>query len=333
MAFSENYRAQVTLLLRTIPFIAKEKAFALKGGTAINLFVRNLPRLSVDIDLTYLPVLDRTRSLGAIDKAMKRIEKRIKKAIKTAHVTQGQTDGYVTKLIVRERAVQITIEVTPVLRGCVYETEERPVSQDVEDTFGFAEMQVVSFEDLYAGKIVAALDRQHPRDLFDVRDLLANEGISDELRAAFVVYMLSHNRPMFEVLGSKQKDIAADFKNNFEGMTRTEVTLKELLAARVKLVDEIVNKMPDAHKPFLISFERGEPDWDLLALPKVDKLPAVKWRQQNLDKLSENRRIELVRELERVLGVEPKPAQLALLPDNKKPTKPRKKKQTAKQKK
>lgn len=68
-------------------------------------------------------------------------------------------------------------------------------------------MQVVSFADLYAGTIVAALDRQHPRDLFDVCDLLANEVLMKEQSAAFIVYILSHNRPMFEVLGSKQKKI------------------------------------------------------------------------------------------------------------------------------
>ena len=55
MAFSDLYRRQVELLVRTIPPVAQEACFALKGGTAINLFIRNMPRLSVDIDLTYLP--------------------------------------------------------------------------------------------------------------------------------------------------------------------------------------------------------------------------------------------------------------------------------------
>jgi predicted nucleotidyltransferase component of viral defense system len=81
----------------------------------------------------------------------------------------------VTKLIVQMPDAQIKIEVTPVLRGCVFEPQVRRVRPGVEDAFGFAEIQVVSFADLYAGKIMAALDRQHPRDLFDVRDLLANE--------------------------------------------------------------------------------------------------------------------------------------------------------------
>jgi predicted nucleotidyltransferase component of viral defense system len=82
LAFSEVYRKQVELLIRILPFIAEEDCFALKGGTAINLFVRNMPRLSVDIDLTYLPVLPRAESLAAIDAAMKRIAERIRKGLR-----------------------------------------------------------------------------------------------------------------------------------------------------------------------------------------------------------------------------------------------------------
>lgn len=53
---NDTYKKQVELLLKTLPEVAKETCFALHGGTAINLFIRNMPRLSVDIDLTYLPI-------------------------------------------------------------------------------------------------------------------------------------------------------------------------------------------------------------------------------------------------------------------------------------
>ena len=124
---------------------------------------------------------------------------------------------------------KIKIEVTPVLRGCVYEPAVRSVSARVEEEFGFAEIQVVSFADLYAGKIVAALDRQHPRDLFDVRDLLANEGIDDDLRKAFIVYILSHNRPMAEVLAPARLDIEGGILPRLRGHDAA-VTLDELAA-------------------------------------------------------------------------------------------------------
>jgi len=211
MAFDESYRRQVALLLRAIPFIAEENSFALKGGTAINLFVRDLPRLSVDIDLTYLPLLPRARALGAIDKAMRRIAARVQKGIRGSRIAHGMIEDAVNKLFVREAGVQIKMEVTPVMRGCAFDAELRTVSPAVEAAFGFAEMKVLSFPDLYAGKIVAALDRQHPRDLFDVRDLLANEGIDDQLRAAFIVYLLSHNRPMAEVLAVRPGRVRRGF--------------------------------------------------------------------------------------------------------------------------
>jgi predicted nucleotidyltransferase component of viral defense system len=150
MAFREVYRKQVALLMRILPLIAEESCFALKGGTAINLFVRDMPRLSVDIDLTYAPVAPRPESLAAIDAAMKRIVARIKKAAPKAQVVMASSEGAITRLIVREGGVQTKIEVTPVLRGCVYEPETRTVSEAVEAEFGFAEMPVVSFADLYA---------------------------------------------------------------------------------------------------------------------------------------------------------------------------------------
>ena len=78
MAASEEYRRRAALLVRAIPLVATETCFALKGGTAINLFVRDMPRLSVDIDLTYLPVEDRRTSLAHIDAAMKRVAERIR---------------------------------------------------------------------------------------------------------------------------------------------------------------------------------------------------------------------------------------------------------------
>jgi len=68
----KTYRQQVSLLLSVLPEVAKERCFALHGGTAINLFIRNMPRLSVDIDLTYLPIENREPSLKNIAEALQR---------------------------------------------------------------------------------------------------------------------------------------------------------------------------------------------------------------------------------------------------------------------
>ncbi|MCH8491548.1 MAG: nucleotidyl transferase AbiEii/AbiGii toxin family protein [Oceanicaulis sp.] len=245
----------------------------------------------------------RADSLAAIDAAMLRIAERITAAVRGARVLPSRSrENVVTKLVVRSDGAQIKIEVTPVLRGCVFEPRMRPVSPSVEDAFGFAEMRIVSFPDLYAGKLVAALDRQDPRDLFDVRDLLAAEGIDDELRRAFLVYLISHDRPMAEVLSARRKDIAAEFERGFVGMTRQPVDLTDLLAAREALVNQIVGAMPEAHRQFLLAFERGEPDWSPVSLEAAAGLPAVRWRQHNLDGLSAGKRAALVAQLEAVLA-------------------------------
>lgn len=301
---TDAYRRQVGLMLRIIPFVAGEECFALKGGTAINFFVRDMPRLSVDIDLMYLPVKSRADSLLEIDAAMKRIAERIKAGIPASRTTDVVMEGSVTKLLVQAGGVQVKVELSPVMRGTVYEPSLRSVSPAVEDAFQFAEIKVVSFADLYAGKILAALDRQHPRDLFDVRDLLANEGIGEELREAFIVYLLSHNRPMGEVLSGRRKDLAMEYQNGFVGMTDEPVTLEALVEAQNELINLIIGGMPERHKKFLIGFETGTPDWTLLHVRHAARLPAVLWRQQNLETRTSEQRAELVANLKRSLHVE-----------------------------
>lgn len=305
MPVNERYRQQVALLVQTIPAVAEEKDFALKGGTAINLFVRDMPRLSVDIDLTFLPVMPRDESLAAIESALLRIKKRVEDSVASLRVFESrQNDGSLTRLVVQDRnRTQIKIEVTPVLRGCVFAPGMRTVSAAVEEEFGFAEIQVVSFADLYAGKIMAALDRQHPRDLFDIRDLLVNEGISDELRQGFIVYLISHGRPIAEVITSGQKDITAEYEKNFEGMAVNDVPLADLLDARAQLVETLIGAMPMPHREFLVGFKKGAPDWDKLGLAGAADLPAVRFKQQNLDKLNGRTRASLTERLATVLGI------------------------------
>ena len=162
-------------------------------------------------------------------------------------------------------------------------------------------MRVVSFADLYAGKIVAALDRQHPRDLFDVRALLANEGIDEALRRAFIVYVLSHERPIAELLAPTRKPLANEFSRGFAGMIAEPVTIEELESVREALIGNIVGKMPKLHRRFLLSFKRGDPEWALLDILGAKDLPAVRWKQANLDKLSAEARRAAVAKLDSIL--------------------------------
>jgi len=305
MAFSDIYHRQVSLLMRTLPYVAEESCFALKGGTAINLFIRNMPRLSVDIDLTYLPVAERDSSLCDIDSALKRIGDRIRGIDNNIHVTESApgSQNSINKLVVRTKdRIQIKIEVTPVLRGCVYEPVTMQVSEKVEDMFGFAEINVLSFADLYAGKIMAALDRQHPRDLFDVYQLLEKEGITDDLRTALIVYLISHDHSPHSLLDPVLRDISQDFEQNFVGMTIEDITLDTLLDTRKKLIADVVGNMPENHKAFLRSFYSRNPDWTLLGIDGVESLPAVRWRELNLGKAGEGTCESILRKLEKVIG-------------------------------
>ena len=304
MPVDEQYRRQVALLVRILPFVAEEKCFALKGGTAINLFIRKLPRLSIDIDLAYLPVAPREESLQGIEAALRRIEKRVTVSIPSARVQPGRLrwEGSVNKLFIRELGVQIKVEVTPVLRGCVLEPDEKTVLDVVEKQFGFAAIQVVSFPDLYAGKLVAALDRQHPRDLFDVRDLLSNEGIDASLRAAFAVYLVSHHRPIARLVAPARRDMTEEYARGLAGMMEKPVTLDALVQTREELVADIVGRMPDAHRRFLLSFQKGEPDWPLLEVPHARTLPAVRWQLAKLTRLDERERTALAAGVEQALA-------------------------------
>ena len=290
MRAAERYAERVALLVRVLPFLGDERDLALKGGTAINLFHRGMPRLSVDLDLTFLPVTDREASLSGIDRRLRQIATAIGRRIPGSHarpVLDPRTQT-VTKVIVQRSRAQVKLEVTPVLRGCVYAPETRDVHRSVEDRFGYARAQLVSFPDLYAGKLVAALDRQHPRDLFDIRELLANEGIDERTRQAFLAYLISHDRPIAEVLEARPKDLRATCRTEFEGMTSdaTSTNVEDLDGTRAALVRELVDGMPRTHRVFLASFKRGEPDWDLTGVPQIRDLPAVRWKQATLDRMT-----------------------------------------------
>jgi predicted nucleotidyltransferase component of viral defense system len=283
---AERYIAQVELLVRTLPYFAEEIIFALKGGTAINLFNRDLPRLSVDIDLTYLPVKDRPESLTEINEAMDRLCESISSGIRGAQAYRiPGAGGGATRLQVRHRSAEIKIETSPVTRGVVHEPERRMVIDAVEEAYGFAEMQVVAFEDLFGGKLHAALDRQHPRDLFDVTLLYENVGLTDGLFRTFLVYVASSGRPAHELLDPRRHSLDAPYAHEFEGMTRRAVSIRELHETREQLIRDIHSRLDESAQRFLLTLHNAEPDFQTIGLPKAGELPAVRWKLHNLGML------------------------------------------------
>ena len=279
---SEIYKGQVSLLLSVIPEIAKEECFALHGGTAINLFVREMPRLSVDIDLTYLPIEDRPTSLDKIAQALEGIKKRILSVLPKAKV---QHQKEVSKLQISCRGFQIKVEVNQTNRGVLSNPVEYSLCEKAQDQFdAFCSIPIVPLTQLYGGKICAALDRQHPRDIFDVKYLLENEGFKEYLKKGLLLSILSSKRPIHELLRPNLLDQQATLENQFSGMTAELFTYEDFDTTRTGLITHIANSWTELDKQFLIGFSNLEPDWSIY---DFERFPSVQWKIQNLIKLKE----------------------------------------------
>ncbi|WP_302463599.1 nucleotidyl transferase AbiEii/AbiGii toxin family protein [Hafnia paralvei] len=295
------YYRQVALLLSALPVVASERCFALKGGTAINLFVRDFPRLSVDIDLAYIPLESRDVALPNVRASLTRIAEILQQRADISAVLQTNNPDEM-RIVVSSQEAQIKIEVSPVARGTLYPPEERDVVEAVEDEFGFATIQVVSLADLYGGKLCAALDRQHPRDFFDVKMLLETQGIDRQIFNGFITYLLGHPRPLSEVLNPRWKDISELYANEFNGMTFDALPLEELNAIPNLMVTALKAQFTQRDYDFLMSFKGGQPDWSLAPEDQIQHLPAVKWKLQNIGRIPKDKHPHALAKLEAVLG-------------------------------
>jgi hypothetical protein len=286
----KHYADTVRLLLTVAPEVFANDIFALKGGTAINLFVHNMPRLSVDIDVAYRPwQVPREEALRAINGELDAITRRVAPLGVQARLVHSKTLGD-TKLIVENDTSQVKIEVNTVFRGTVLPVERKPLSVRTANLFavGF-DLPVLAMDELYAGKFVAALDRQHPRDLFDVRQLYTAGGITDGMVECFVIYLAGHNRPIHEVLFGNDKDIAAEYERVFVGMTEVDTPLAALLDARAQLRHDLSARLTTAHRQFLSGLARAQPDWSLLQCHHAAALPALRWKLGNLETFRKRR--------------------------------------------
>ena len=300
------YFKHAELLLRIIPFIDREAVFALKGGTAINFFIQDLPRISIDIDLVYLPIGDRDFSLHEMSAALVRISQRVERGIPGTRISPRKTRGadFFSGLFVQRQDAIVKIEPNLVIRGSVYQPSRRAISPKARDLFEISvECQILSENELYAGKICAALDRQHPRDLFDVMMLLKYGNLSDAMRKAFIVYLISHDRPMVEVLNPGFTDIRPVFETEFQGMTLEEVTCEALEKTREELVSMIAGDLTIPEKQFIVSVKEGLPQWDLIGIEGVENLPAVKWKLLNIGRMSPSKHKKAVQKLRDYLKI------------------------------
>lgn len=299
---NDHYNEQVRLLLRVLPIIAERDYFALKGGTAINFFWRNSPRLSVDIDLTYLPIKDRSESLQEIRNGVQQIADQIEVRFPNATVTRNTSGGTLSKLIIRTSDAQIKVEVNTVLRGTIFDPVEQQISSRIQDEFElFVATQTLSMEDLFGGKICVALDRQHPRDLYDIKVLLENEGITKDIRTAFIGYLISHSRPIHEILNPNRLDLKEIYRNEFVGMTHEKVSIEELRDIQKRLPRLLLQNLTKEKKEFLISFQQVNPKWNLIPVPHLRRLPGVRWKLINLNKMDQTKHQAMGEKLKNLL--------------------------------
>jgi predicted nucleotidyltransferase component of viral defense system len=278
------YRAQVDLLIRLLPVVAAEPCFALKGGTAINLFIFDMPRLSVDLDLTYLPVVDRQSDLAGIAAALQRLRARMEKMIPGIHVAiPNSAQNTEAKLVCRFDQATVKIEVNTVIRGQLWPVRRLELSARAQAEFDkYAAIDVVSEAELFGGKLCAALDRQHPRDLFDVRGLLRRACLPDDIRRGFLALLLGHSRPIHELLQPKWQDARKLLETQFAGMTEEAFGYAEYEATREELLHAIHAGLTDEERELLLRFKAGEPDWTLFPEADLSQSPAVQWKLTNI---------------------------------------------------
>lgn len=276
---SEYFRT-TSLLLRVAPIVFASRKLALKGGTGINLFLNNFPRLSVDIDCTFVDAsLKRSEALKSIESEIDRISETFRSMGLVA-----KKSGRGDKVSVSDHYCLVKIEINTIMRGTLLkpvDTQVCPALQAIIPGSGYS-IPVLDRDELYASKLVAALDRQHPRDLFDVMHLFRQGGFTKQMLDCFVIYLICHNRPMHEVLAGHNLPLERLFHNSFVGMTEENISLDDLKTVRDKLKKDLIVSLGVEQKQFLLSFAAANPDWSLTPFSNVSLMPGVQWKLKNL---------------------------------------------------
>ena len=296
---SHVYVQKVEMLLRLIPIVMEEGVFAIHGGTAINLFLKDLPRYSVDIDLTYIPLADRQTSIEDINAHLKSISDKAKRAFKGMHVVPNYST---CKLLCEYHGKQVKIEVNQTKRGIVGgEVLTVPLSDKAQEEFSlFCEAKIVPLTLLYGGKIAAALSRQHPRDLFDVKYM---EYPLKDCREGIIFCLLGSDRPIHESFAPSLIDQREAMDNQFSGMTDIPFTYEEFEETRARLIEDVRHLMTEEDKSFLFSFEMGQPEWKGYEFEYFKDYPSVQWKLLNLKKLAKQNPLKLQEEAEKLRNI------------------------------
>lgn len=300
-ALNSKYFEQVSTLIDIIPLISSDNRFAIKGGTAINLFLFDMPRLSVDIDLCYLPITPREQALSDISDFIKNLSQRVNAlGLKTRE--KQSVSGYESTLFILSKTIEVKVEINLVVRGAVYKPIVKSLVPHAQELFKRdADILCLDINDLFGGKICAALDRQHPRDFFDLYMYFKQFSYTRELHQTFIIYLLSSKRPMSELIKPNLLDIKLLYKTQFEGMATIAISCEALEETRAKIFEIIPSFFTDQEKEFLISFKNGEPKWELFPIKNARDFPSVKWKLHNIQNMTPKKRDQALTVLERKL--------------------------------
>jgi predicted nucleotidyltransferase component of viral defense system len=240
-----------------------------------------MPRLSVDIDLTYIPIESWDETLKNIELALGRIQRELEKTFTVTVLHQIPA----CKLLVSSKSAQIKVEVNPVSRGVIGPVEKKVLCKRAQEQFDvFSAIAVVPTGQLYGGKICAALSRQHPRDLFDVKYLLSNEGFSSAIKTGFIYCLLSSSSPIHDVIRPNLHDQRRTMDTQFTGMSRDLFSYEDFEVTRLQLLKTIAENLTTQDKQFILSVKGLKPDWGIY---DFSGFPAIRWKIQNLEKLKE----------------------------------------------
>ena len=275
---NEAYKRQVALFIRIMPLVYKIKDFAVHGGTAINLFVKNMPRYSVDVDLTYLLLKNREESLQEINNHLISLKQQIEKAIPGIRVVHKPA---IWKLLCTHGNAMVKIEVNGIKRGIIGEVEDRQLCEKARNEFKMdCVARVVPFSLLYGGKIAAALGRQHPRDLFDYK-YMEIESFAD-IKNGLIFYLLGSDKPVIESLQPNPVDQKQALENQFQGMSDVPFDYSDFETTRKELIENVNQNLTDTDKDFLLSFESGSPEWDKCCAGDLSGYPSIQWKLKNI---------------------------------------------------
>ena len=187
------------------------------------------------------------------------------------------------KLLVSQNGAMIKIEVSQLVRGILGSLTEKILCEKAQEKFNtFCSINVVPNGQLYGGKVCVAMDRQHPRDIFDVKQLFQKEGFTKEIKEGFLFRLLSSDRSIQDVLFPNLQDQRLAMNNQFSGMSEEHFTYEAYEFVRETMVKTVQASITEEDKLFILSFKDVVPDWSIYNFAAY---PSIKWKLLNLEKI------------------------------------------------